>query len=278
MLPLRVFAVDDEELALRRMELLLARVPEVELVGTARGAEEALCRLAKLKPDVLLVDVRMAGANGFELVEALSPGLAPQIIFATAFDHFAAQAFNVSAVDFLVKPIELDRLRRSLSKARRAMAAADADTRVAELRAIVDALREQARPASTPRWEREIWAERHGDFHPVRVSDIQRIEAERDYVRLHTADHTFLLRETLSNMETRLSPEEFIRVRRSELVRRDCIQAIRKAGYGDFRLRLSSGQELRVGTTFVKQIRTVISGWRRRAVDAASAEPISPTG
>jgi DNA-binding LytR/AlgR family response regulator len=258
MLPLKIFAVDDEELALRRLELLVSRIDGAELIGRARGATEALDKLSELRPDVLLVDVQMAGLSGFDLVDSLPDPVAPRIIFATAFARYAADAFDVSAVDFLVKPIELSRLARSLDKARRSIAAEDADLQIAELRQIVATLREQAYSEPRRRYEKEIWAERQGEFYPVSVCDIERVEAERDYVHLHTSASSFILRETVSNMVERLDPQEFIRVRRSTLVKRAAMRTVRKAGYGDLRLQLATGQEVRVGTTYIKLVRAMV--------------------
>lgn len=230
------------------------------LVGTARDVAEALELLPAARPDVLLLDVKLAGETGFDLLDQLPQGLAPLIVFATAFDHFAAQAFEVSAVDYVVKPIEFDRLRVAIEKARRALLAADAESRLAEMKSVVAALRDQSRPESERRYEREIWAERLQEFHPIKVQDIAWIEAERDYVRLHAGAISYLLRETITNMEERLDPEQFIRVRRSALVRREAVKAIRPAGYGDFRVQLANGHEVRVGRTYLKSVRALIGG------------------
>jgi CheY-like chemotaxis protein len=118
MTPLRVLAVDDEALALRRIEIAVSRVPGVELIGTARGGREGLEMVERLRPDVLLLDINMAGFGGFDVVEGLSAQNAPLVIFCTAFDQYAVRAFQVSAVDYLLKPLEFDRLRAALDKAR----------------------------------------------------------------------------------------------------------------------------------------------------------------
>lgn len=252
-------AVDDEALALRRVELMLRHVPGAELVGTARSGEEAIGAVARLKPDLLLLDIRMGGIDGFELVEALIGPDMPRVVFVTAYDHFATRAFEVAAIDYLVKPVELDRLTRAIDRTHASIAAEDADSRIAELRQVVAALREQAPESVGKRYERDIWAERYGDFVPVRVEDIYWVEAERDYVRLHTAEASYLLRETISNMEARLDPDIFIRIRRSALVRRDRIAAIRRPGYRDFRVQLTNAAELRAGRTYIRQLRALIA-------------------
>ena len=255
---LGVYAVDDEPLALRRIELLLGRIPDVELVGTARNGREAIDAVRTIAPDVLLLDIRMAGLDGFDVVEALAGPKVPLVIFVTAYDHFAVRAFEISAVDYIVKPVELERLQQALARARRNLVAADATARASELRDAIAMLRGQA-PAAAHRYETQIWTERRNRFVPVKVADIDWIEAERDYVRLHVGDDSYLLRETIGAMETRLDPEQYARVRRSALVRRDRIRAIRRAGYGDYRVQLNTGSEVRVGRTYVKAMRALIA-------------------
>lgn len=267
---LRIIAVDDEPLALRRVELLLARIPKVELIGKALNGPDGLVLIEDLRPDILLLDIKMAGVTGFDLVERLSSGYAPRVIFVTAFDGFATKAFEVGAIDYVLKPVELDRLTAAIDRARRALAAMDAEERLAELRQVVSALREQTQDVETKRYETEIWAERRSEFVRVRIADLDWVAAERDYVRLHAHGNSYLLRETISNLGARLNPEQFIRVRRSALVQIDRVTGIRKAGYGDFRVMLTDGSEIRVGRTYVQQIRSLISP--RLRSDASGTE------
>lgn len=256
---IRVFAVDDEALALRRLELLLRRIDGVALVGTARSGAQALERIAETRPDLVLLDVRMGSMDGFEVVERLAGPDMPMVVFVTAFDEFAVRAFEVSAIDYLVKPVEIDRLSAAVDKARTALARQDSALHIAELQSVIAALR-QDRPAPGPRFETEIWAQRRGEFVRVLAADVDWIEAERDYIHLHAGDTSYLLRETIGGMQARLDPGAFLRIRRSALVRLDAVTGIRKAGYGDLRVQLASGVQLRVGRTYVKQVRAVISG------------------
>lgn len=171
----------------------------------------------------------------------------------------AARAFDVSATDYVVKPVDFDRLAQALGQARRSLAAADAEARLAELRAVVAALREQ-RSIVPPRHETEVWAQRRGRFERVLADSIDWIEAERDYVHLHAGGNSYLLRETIGGMQERLGPQRFLRIRRSALVQLAKIAGIRKAGYGDVRVLLSCGAELRVGRTYVSRVRELLSG------------------
>jgi two-component system LytT family response regulator/two-component system response regulator AlgR len=268
MTPLRVLAVDDEALALRRIEIAMSRVPGAELIGTARGGREGLELVEQLRPDVLLLDINMAGFGGFDVVDGLSAANAPLVIFITAFDQYAVRAFQVSAVDYLLKPLEFDRLQAALDKARTTLRLIDAEERAAELKELVTTLRQHRAAAQEPsRYETEIWAPRGCGFERVLVADINWVEAERDYVQLRTGARSYLIRETMNGMEARLDPEVFIRVHRSALVRIDRIGSIRRPGYGRFSLLLTSGEEVPVGRTYVKQIKKLIGA------GAGEAEP-----
>jgi len=268
---LRILAVDDEPLALRRVELLLQRIPDVEMVGKATNGPEALLQIKDQRPDVVLLDIKMAGMTGFDLVDSLGGPHVPLVIFVTAFDEFASRAFDIGAVDYVLKPVELGRLAAAIERARQSISALDAEERLAELREVVAALRAQARGHAATRYETELWAERRNEFVRIRVADLDWVAAERDYVRLHAHGHSYLLRETITNIAGRLDPEMFIRVRRSALVRVDRVAGIRKAGYGDFRVTLADGEEIRVGRTYVAKVRSLIAP-RPKVVEAANRE------
>lgn len=264
MTPLRIMAIDDEALALRRVEIALSQIGGVELVGTARSGREGLDLVAKLKPDVLLLDINMAGFGGFDVVDGLGQH-APLVIFVTAFDEYAVRAFQVSAIDYLLKPLEFDRLRTALDKARTTLRLVDADERAAELKELVAALRQHKASADGPRYETELWAPRGAGFERVLVSQIDWIEAERDYIHLHTPGRSYLLRETMNGIEARLDPEMFIRVHRSALVRVDRIGCIRRPGYGRLAVQMTTGREVPVGRTYVKRIKQMIGAGQAQA-------------
>lgn len=256
--PLRILAVDDEQLALRRVELLLRRVPEAELVGQARSGAEALEAIARLRPDLVLLDIRMGEMSGLDVAEALTGPDAPMVIFVTAFDAFAAEAFDLSALDYVVKPVEFGRLRRAIERARLRREAQEARIQAAELRAVLAALRaDRSQGGAGP--PNELWVQRRGEYLRVCVDDIDWVEAERDYVHLHARGERYLMRQTLTGIQARLGARRFVRIRRSALVRADGVRAIRKAGYGDVRVKLTCGEELRVGRTYVTKIRALLT-------------------
>ncbi len=269
--PLRILAIDDEPLALRRIEIALTHMDDVRLVGTARDGPEALEAIDRLKPDVLLLDIRMNGMTGFDVVAALTGKDAPHVVFVTAYDAFATRAFEVSAVDYVLKPVDFDRLRAALGRCRERVDAADARDREAELRALIEALRAPSRELETQdRFERELWVPRRGEFVRLAVDDIEWIGAERDYVRLNSPHGSFLIRETMAGMIDRLDPERFLRVHRSTIVQRRHIESLQPTGYGRLRLRLQSGAELSVGRFYTPKIKEMLTAFRRTSPDDAA--------
>jgi two-component system response regulator AlgR len=254
MTDLTILIADDEPLASRRLRILIERHDGVRLIGVARDGEEALEAIRAHRPDVVLLDVEMPGLGGFELVERLGRDEQPIIIFATAFDHYAARAFEARAIDYLVKPVEAQRLYAALDRAREQRDRAEAAARLDEMREIIANLRRNAAPAPARRYERELWVKSLGETVRVPLDAVELIEAERDYVRLRMGGRSFLHREPLSALEERLDPDEFIRVHRSVIVRRDCVAAIGRSPSRTPVLRLRSGEQVSVGRRYAAQL------------------------
>ena len=257
MTALRVIAIDDEPLALRRLEWCLQDVPDVALVGKTGNPQRGLELIRTLAPDVVLLDVEMPELSGFELIDALGTledAPMPEIVFVTAFDHFAVKAFAVSVVDYLLKPVERNRLIEALERARVRRELRDAQARVQELREIIDNLRVDRRSDSQKRYETELWI-REGDARVrVPVEMIERLEADGDYVRLHVGQRVRLIRARLGDLAERLDPARFVRVHRSEIVRHDLISAIRRHESGRTFAVLAGGREVPVSRRYVSRV------------------------
>jgi DNA-binding LytR/AlgR family response regulator len=257
MTALRVIAIDDEPLALRRLEWCLQDLPDVALIGKTGDPQRGLELIHSLTPDVVLLDVEMPELSGFELIDALgASGEAPlpEIVFVTAFDHFAVKAFSVSAVDYLLKPVERSRLIEALERARMRRELRDAQARVQELREIIDNLRHERRGSTQKKYETELWI-REGDARVrVPVDMIERLEADGDYVRLHVGQRVRLMRARLGDLAERLDPEKFVRVHRSEIVRHDLIAAIRRHDSGRTFAVLAGGREVPVSRRYVSRV------------------------
>ncbi len=252
---LRVLAIDDEPLALRRLEWCLQEMPGIALVGQTGNPQQGLEMIRTLAPDVVLLDVDMPELSGFELIDALGDGPLPEIVFVTAFDHFAVKAFAVSVVDYVLKPVERSRLLESLERARVRRELRDAQARVQELREIVESLRaERHGGGAQKKYETELWI-REGDARVrVPVEMIERLEADGDYVKLHVGQRVRLMRARLGDLADRLDPAQFVRIHRSEIVRHDLIAAIRRHDSGRTFAVLAGGREVPVSRRYVTRI------------------------
>jgi two-component system response regulator AlgR len=235
---LRVLVVDDEPLAVERLQLLLARCEGVSVVGTANDGEAALRIAQAVEPDLVLLDIAMPGMDGIDVARALSASaLSPSVIFATAFDNFAVAAFDIAAVDYLMKPVQLDRLQRALERARQQRAAPAEDG------------------ASGSRWVEEFWVPDHSGLVRIAARDIERITAERDYMRLHVGRRSWLIHRTIARLEEDLDPGLFMRVHRSVILRRDTITGLYRDEGGHWVARLSDGAEQRIGRSYSDEVK-----------------------
>ena len=234
--PLKTLIVDDEPLAIERLQLLCARQPEIDLIGTASDGEAALRLTEQLQPDLLLLDIAMPGKDQLDVARALSgKANAPAIIFVTAFDRFAVEAFDVAAIDYVLKPVETQRLTLALSRVRE---------RTSEPRS--------TETEDSP-WAEEFWVPYKSELRRIVAAEIDRVEAERDYMRLYVGSSSYLLHQTITGLEERLNPAEFIRLHRSHLVRRDWIAGLRHDGGGVWMACLKCGTEIRIGRTHLAE-------------------------
>ena len=252
--PLRLLLADDEPLALRRMRLALQDIPDVEIVGAASDGAQAIDAMTALKPDVVLLEIKMPLADGFEVANAVEDAGGPAVIFVSAFDSYALQAFETSAVDYLLKPVEFERLNSALARARERRAAMDAGRRAEELASELEALRKEAEEREGPRFEKEFWIRDRGRFLRVPVADVERIEAERDYVRLYWEGRTLLHRETMSHLEEKLDPNVMLRVHRSAFVNWSRLKAVRRDHNGRLMAVLEGGDEVPVSRAYAQRV------------------------
>ncbi|HXA41076.1 MAG TPA: LytTR family DNA-binding domain-containing protein [Phenylobacterium sp.] len=262
--PLRVLIVDDEPLARRRLEILLREQPAIELAGSAADGVAATRMIAERAPDVVLLDIKMPGLTGLEVLDALGEGSGgkglPIVIFVTAFDRFALDAFERAAFDYLLKPVEPARLAAALTRAREALAGRAAAERALELEEILRNLRGDPANAPAPSlYAREIWIQERGGRTSVPIAAIDWIAAERDYVRIHTGARSFLVRQSIGALAERLDPAQFIRIHRSSLVRTDRIVRIRHAA-GRGAVILSTGVEVAVSRRHMGALKAMSRG------------------
>lgn len=249
---LTVLIVDDEPLARRRLTRLLGKMDWVSRVDEAADVNLACIKTAEIQPDILLLDIQMPGGSGFDVLEQLGP-MPPVVVFVTAFDHHALRAFEASAVDYITKPIEPGRFNIAMNRARLAAASRLQADRIAELRETVASLRGAL--GKQPRQTSEFWIKVLGEYVRIEPENIIRFQAERDYVRIHVAGADYLYQESLSSLERRLDPIDFVRIHRSTIVRRNMIARIKQAPFAAFIVVLTDGSEARVGRTYAAVIR-----------------------
>jgi two-component system response regulator AlgR len=239
---MRTLIVDDEPLAVERMQILCSRIPALHVVGTASDGAAALRLCEALAPELVLLDMTMPEVDGLGVARGLArQSPRPAVIFVTAHDHFAVEAFDCDAVDYVLKPVAQDRLERAVERALARQAASPSAPE-----APVESL-----------WIEEFWVPHRSELIRIAVGDIDRIDAERDYVRLHVGARNYLLLHTIQRLEDRLDPERFIRLHRSTIVRRDRIAGLKHDGLGVWSAQLADGELLRIGRTYLAKAKAM---------------------
>jgi two-component system LytT family response regulator len=246
---IRVGLVDDEPVAREGLRLWLAGEPDVAIVGEAGNPAEAIAMVLREKPDLLFLDVQMPDANGFAVLEAVSREHLPEVVFVTAHERHALRAFDVSALDFLLKPVREERFRAALDRARHELARGEAREGPARLSALLDHVGGSAGADGARRIER--FAVRTRDrFVIVLAADVEWIGAAGNYVELHLADAAHLVRATMAELEAGLDPARFARIHRGTLVRIDCVREVVPATHGDSDVVLRDGSVLKMSRRY----------------------------
>lgn len=235
-LPLRTLIVDDEPLAVERMQVICARMNGIAVIGTASDGEASLRLIDALRPDLVLLDLTMPEMDGLTVARRLGGSTdAPAVIFVTAHDEFAVEAFDLDAIDYVLKPVAPDRLERAIGR--------------------VMARRGRPRPVPQSEWLEEFWVPHRSELVRIPAIDVQRIDAERDYVRLHVPGQSYLLLQTITSLEHRLDPGKFIRIHRSCILRRDFVAGLRHEGLGVWSAETSDGDSLRIGRSYLPAVK-----------------------
>ncbi len=257
---LRVLIVDDEAPARRRLRRLLASETGLMIAGECGDGDSALRLIASTRPDLVLLDVQMPERSGFDVVQAL-PDPSPAILFVTAFDRYALRAFDVHAVDYLLKPCTVDRLRIALARARERIAARRGDPAIGALIAELQRRRSYLSRIPVRTATRTIY---------VDVQAIDWLDAADNYVRLHVRGREHLARETLASLETQLDPYRFVRIHRSAIVQLDRILETRPTSHGDAEIVLRDGTRLAVSRTWRDALQRALAPGLRSPTDAGA--------
>jgi len=246
---IRTAIVDDEPVAREGLRLWLAAEPDVHVVGEAGSPAAAVELVLRQRPDLLFLDVQMPEGDGFDVIEGIGAQHLPEVIFVTAHERHALRAFEVAALDFLLKPVREERFRTALERARSELARGEARQGPARLTALLDHVRGAPRPDGSRRIER--FAVRTRDrFVIVPAAEVRWIGAAANYAELHLAGVTHLVRSTLAELEAGLDPGRFARIHRGTIVRLDCVREVIPAMHGDYDLVLDDGAVLKLSRRY----------------------------
>lgn len=260
---IRVLIADDEALARDGIRLRLREATDVEIVGEAGDGPESVRRIKALKPDLLFLDIQMPGFDGFEVLRRVAPTHLPAVIFATAYDRYALQAFEAHAVDYLLKPVGSARFAEALQWARHTLGREEA-LEAAHRRTA--GIIEPAAPSSLPSgYVRRLTVKDGRRFLLVKTEEVDWIEAASNYVELHARGHAYLIRTTLTELLETLDPAMFARIHRSTVVNLDRIKEITLGDAGDFVVWLHDGSSLRLSRGYRDRLLGSENEWQARA-------------
>jgi two-component system, LytTR family, response regulator len=249
---IRTIVVDDESLARERITSLLALQPDIDVVGTAADGPDAVAAIERQQPDLVFLDVQMPGMNGFEVLECLDTP--PAIVFVTAHDGYALRAFEIHALDFLLKPFDQTRFEKTLDRARARVRERPADAGLdPRLASLLDELQ------ANRRYPERVIVKTSGRVFFVRTQDIDWVEASGNYVRIHTRGEAHLLRESMKNMEARLDPRLFVRIHRSAIVNVDRIREMEPWFHGEYIVILQDGTRLTASRVFSDRLSAIVT-------------------
>lgn len=243
---LQVLIVDDELLARQRVENLIQNQEGVEIAGQVENGEEAVAAIQRLSPDLVFLDVQMPKLSGIDVVREVGPENMPAVIFVTAYDEYALDAFELAALDYLVKPFDNERFEQALSRARETITLREAGTLQSRLKALLQEQSAEEPTASESAYLERISVDMRGQVRIIAVEDIDFIAADGSYAELHVRDDTYLIRERMQTLEDRLDPQQFMRIHRSFIVQLDRIESLLVSAGGKYAVRLKSGEKLKM--------------------------------
>lgn len=249
---LRTMIIDDEPLARTRVREKLQGDDEIEIIAECGDGREAIAAINTETPDLIFLDVQMPELDGFAVLQALPPEKLPLVIFMTAYDQYAVRAFDVFALDYLLKPFNSDRLARAVARAKTKIRNQQHTDLSERTQALLDEL------GKTSRYLERLVIKKTGSIFLLKTSEIDWIEAEDNYVRLHQSNESHLLRETISNLETQLDPKRFVRIHRGTIINVDRIRELRPWFGKDFRVVLEDGTELSLSRNYREKVEQLL--------------------
>jgi two-component system LytT family response regulator len=263
--PIRALIVDDEPLARTGVIRLLEEEPDVAVVGECKNGAEALASIKQDHPDLLFLDIQMPEMDGFQVLEALDPSERPVIIFVTAYDEYAIRAFEIHAVDYLLKPYSPERFQLALERAREQLTRENHQVPLDQMlqyvrkgQQMLEHLIEESGSEQTPRYLERLVVKSSGRIFFLKSDEIDWIEAAADYVRLHAHGKQHLIRGKISDLERRLDPRHFVRIHRSTIVHLDRIKELQPLFHGDFAVILHDNTQLTLSRSYRSKLAHIL--------------------
>ena len=255
---IRTILVDDEPLAIQGLQLRLQAHEDVEIIDTCTNGREAIRSIKTHKPDLVFLDIQMPGFDGFSVVQGLMEVEPPLFVFVTAYSDHALRGFEAGAVDYLMQPVETDRLADTLERVRQRLSEKRAAEEVQQLKDVIaehapeaaEAIPDGVEAPASSRYEKLINIKDRGQIFRVDVDTIERIDAAGDYMCIYTGDNTLILRETMKDLEKRLDPRRFQRIHRSTIVNLDLVKQVKPHTNGECFLVLGSGAQVKVSRSY----------------------------
>ena len=253
---IRTIIVDDEKLAIQGLQLRLEKFPDVEIIDTCANGREAIRKIKTEKPDLVFLDIQMPGFDGFSVVKGVMEIEPPLFVFVTAFEEHAIRAFEANAVNYLMKPVDEDKLADTIDRVRLRIAEKRSAEEAEKLKDVLaevapEAMEQMPTEEETAgRYEKLINVKDRGQIFRVDVDTIERIDAAGDYMCIMTGDNTLILRETMKDLEKRLDPRRFQRVHRSTIVNLDLVRQVKPHTNGECFLVLDSGAQVKVSRSY----------------------------
>jgi two-component system LytT family response regulator len=254
---IRTIIADDEELARRGLRALSQRCEDLELICECPNGQETVDAIRRHRPDLVFLDVQMPGKTGFDVISAIADAQRPHVVFVTAYDKFALRAFEVHALDYLLKPVNEDRFDAAVARVREAMSHVTDNAIVQRVRQAAANLKVAISPSKGPAVDR-LPIKVNGRIMVIRVADIDWLEADGDYVSVHVGGKTWLMRETIAAVELRLALSGFVRIHRSTLVNAERVKELQPQDKGEYTVILNDGTELKLTRNYRTSVERLV--------------------
>ncbi len=249
---LKLLIVDDEPLARERIREMLRADPQIEIIGDCSNGDDAIEAVKTSRPDLLLLDIQMPGTDGFGVLEALDPSEIPCVIFITAYDQYAVKAFEVYALDYLLKPFDRERFSKAIERAKQHIFKERNKSLTERVLAALNEIKNK------PEYLERLVIRTNGHIFFIKTEEIDWLEAEGNYVRLHSGKESYLLRDAISSLETQLDPKKFLRIHRSAIVNINRIQELQPWFHGEYRVILQDGVQLTLSRSYRDKLNELV--------------------